>query len=48
MGDFTHVFWDCPKLLDFKLKIKPGVGINFTLDTALYIVGIPPDKMTDR
>lgn len=52
MGDFTHIFWVCPKLLEFwknvQKEIKQILGINFALDPELYLLGILPDNMTDR
>ena len=46
VGDFTHIFWDCPKILDFwkniRKEIKLVLGIDFTLDLASYILGIVP------
>lgn len=50
-GDFTHIFWDCPKISDFwkniQKEIKHVLGIDFTLDLALYILGIVPDNVID-
>lgn len=52
VGDITHIFWDCLKLLDFwknvQKEIKQVLGVNFTLDTALYILGILPNNMMVR
>lgn len=52
VGDFTHIFWDCPKLLDYwknvQKEIKQILGMNVALDPELYILGILPDNMTDR
>lgn len=49
VGDFTHIFWDCPKLIDFwknvQKEIKLILGVNFTLDPALVILGILPDTL---
>lgn len=52
VGDFTHIFWDCPKLLDcwknVQKETKQISGMNVALDPELYILGILPDNMTDR
>lgn len=51
VGDFTHIFWDCPMILDFwkniRKEIKHVLGIDFALDLALYILGIVPDNVID-
>lgn len=48
VGDFTHLFLDCPKLQEFwknvQEEIKKILGINFEMDPALFILGIRPEK----
>ncbi len=52
MGDFTHIFWDCPKLTNFwnniQKEIKQILSININLDPALAILGIFSDDSIDR
>lgn len=52
VGDFTHIFWDCPKLLDFWKSIQwelgEVLGINLPLDPSTYILGIMPDDLIDH
>ena len=50
VGDFPHIFWDCPNIQGFwkdvQKQIKRVLGITFTLDPALYILGILPSEIT--
>lgn len=52
VGDFTHIFWDCPKIIDFwkcvKIEIKRILGIDLHLDLTLSIIGILPEDLIDR
>ena len=52
VGDYTHIFWNCPKIQDFwkniQKEIKLIMGIEFPQGPALYILGIIPDNMTDK
>ena len=52
VGDFTHIFWDCPKVRVFwggvKKEIKRILGIDLHLDPTLYILGILPEDLIDR
>ena len=51
VGDFTHTFFDCPKLIEFwkdvQKEIKQILGINITLEPAIVLLGIPPDNEMD-
>lgn len=54
VGDFTHIFWDCPKILDFwksiQTELRGVLGINLQLDPSTYILNtlrIMPDDLID-
>jgi len=49
VGDHTHIFWDCPKLLnywkDIQDEIDKCLSIKIPLDPSLIILGIFENKI---
>lgn len=52
VGDHSHIFWDCPKILSFWLEIKNEIdkimGINITLTQSQFLFDLAPDGSYNR
>lgn len=52
VGDFTYIFWDCPKIFDcwknIQKEMKDVLDIDLTLDPTLYILAIAPETFIDK
>ena len=52
VGDHTHIFWDCPKLLKYRLnvqiEIKKCLNVDLPLKPSCFVLGILPDDLENH
>lgn len=52
VGDYVHMFWDCPKITEYWKNIKTQIeGIlneNIDLDLQIFLLGIIPKNVPAR
>ena len=49
VGDHSHIFWDCPKLLPFwKGKIDTILGIDLLFSPSHFLFDLSPDDTYNR
>lgn len=52
VGDYTHIFWDCPKIVEFwksvQKEISQILGVSLTWDPSICILGLIPETDMDR
>lgn len=52
VGDHSHIFWDCPKILPFWMGVKSEVdkvlGINIILTPSQFLFDLAPEGMYTR